>query len=48
MSDSRDKDFNETLKRLMEAPPKPHEDMKKGREPQQEKKKDGRNPTKSS
>tara|TARA_R110002110_G_scaffold68080_4_gene184715 strand:- start:14737 stop:15021 length:285 start_codon:yes stop_codon:yes gene_type:complete len=31
MPDSKDKDFNETLKRLMEAPPKPHEEMKKGR-----------------
>ncbi|WP_290496055.1 hypothetical protein [Hyphomonas sp. UBA4494] len=28
-----DKDFNETLKRLMEKDPKPHGEMKKGREP---------------
>jgi len=33
MSDSKDKDFNETLKRLMEKDPKPHEEMKKGRSP---------------
>ncbi|WP_291075150.1 hypothetical protein [Hyphomonas sp.] len=27
-----DKQFNETLKRMMEKKPKPHEEMKKGRE----------------
>ncbi|KCZ57883.1 hypothetical protein [Hyphomonas atlantica] len=27
-----DKQFNETLKRMMDAKPKPHEEMKKGRE----------------
>jgi len=29
----QDKQFNETLKRMMDAKPKPHEEMKKGREP---------------
>jgi|TARA_R100000656_G_C3930209_1_gene124676 hypothetical protein len=29
----QDKQFNETLKRMMEKKPKPHEEMKKGREP---------------
>ncbi|WP_290484486.1 MULTISPECIES: hypothetical protein [unclassified Hyphomonas] len=33
MTDPKDKDFNETLKRMMDAKPKPHEEMKKGREP---------------
>jgi len=28
----QDKSFDDTLKRLMEKPPKPQEDMKKGRE----------------
>ena len=32
-----DKQFNETLKRMMDAKPKPHEEMKKG--------KDGRSPS---
>ncbi|KCZ66135.1 hypothetical protein L53_02095 [Hyphomonas sp. L-53-1-40] len=32
-----DKQFNETLKRMMEKKPKPHEEMKKG--------KDGRSPS---
>ncbi|WP_290844297.1 hypothetical protein [Henriciella sp.] len=31
-----DKKFNDTLKRLMDQKPKPHEDMKKGRKPQKE------------
>tara|TARA_R110001606_G_C15274245_1_gene639841 strand:- start:737 stop:865 length:129 start_codon:yes stop_codon:yes gene_type:complete len=33
MTDPKDKDFNENLKRLMEKDPKPQEEMKKGREP---------------
>ncbi|MEQ3649921.1 hypothetical protein [Hyphomonas sp.] len=34
MSHSKeDKEFNETLKRMMDAKPKPHEKMKKGRSP---------------
>jgi|GEM_PF-6437475 len=28
----KDNDFNETLRRMMDQKPKPHEDMKKGRE----------------
>ena len=36
-----DKDFNETLKRLMEKDPKPHEEMKKGREPKPAPQKNG-------
>ena len=32
MSDpKKDDDFNETLKRMLDAPPKPHEEMKKGK-----------------
>ena len=32
MTDSKkDKQFNETLKLMMDAKPKPHEEMKKGR-----------------
>ena len=42
------KEFNETLKRMMDSKPKPHEEMKKkGREPQKEKR-DGRNASKGS
>jgi len=32
MTDPKDKEFNETLKRMMDAKPKPHEEMKKGRD----------------
>jgi len=33
MTCSKDsKEFNDTLKRMMDKKPKPHEDMKKGRE----------------
>ncbi len=33
MTQPHEKKFDETLRRLMSAPPKPQEDMKKGREP---------------
>jgi len=38
MSDPKnDPEFNETLRRMLNAPPKPHDEMKKGRKPKQEK-----------